>query len=204
MAPVSPILHLGGEIGQLFIGADIAGQLGIDQADRAGIDVVARIFERDRGHPPFIVDESVADLRRAHGHHPGRAPIIEDIGEETAIHEQAVRLPGQHRAPSAIGMTKPEGRLARVDAGPIQVELEFRLVRFPGNLAVGLHTQPRLTHAEDGLAVAAELPFGGRDLRRAQRRVPIGIDAVEILNHVELPEAIDLEDDGRLWDAVRR
>src|SRR4249919_1021822 len=114
------------------------------------------MLERDRGHPAVTVEEGPANLRVAGVHHPRWTPIVYDVGIDIGIHPQGIRLTNQQRPPTRVHVPNVEGRLAFVDAGAVEVELELRLIGLAPDIAGRLGAQPRLPHAEDRLAVAAE------------------------------------------------
>src|SRR5207302_1562413 len=56
-----------------------------------------------------------------------------------------------------------------------------------------LSAEAGLTDAENRLAVAAKLAVGRCDSRGSKRCVPVGVDALEILDRIELHETIELQ-----------
>lgn len=102
-------------------------------------------------------------------------------------------MAGKDGPPFSIDVANPERRLAGIDPCPIQVELEFGFVGLARDDAGSLGSEARLAHTEDGLPVAAELPFDGGNTGRPKRCIPIGIDPLEILYGIDLHKAIKLE-----------
>ncbi len=90
-------------------------------------------------------------------------------------------------------MAQAEGRLALVAADPEQVELELHEQRLAGDLLLRLHAEAALLDADRGLAVVAVDPLRGGDLGGPQGVVPVGVHPLEVLDEVDLGEAVDLE-----------
>ena len=140
-------------------------------------------------------EKNPAQLHVAEEHHAGRAPILDRVGEDVAVHEQAVGLACEHRAPLAIKVAEADGGLAGIDADAEEVELELERQR-PEILAdrqVPLHAEPALLDGDAGLSVIAESSRFRRDLRRTERVVPRRIHSAGVVARVGLGEAVNLE-----------
>src|SRR5438270_12248067 len=83
--------------------------------------------------------------------------------------------------------------LACIDAGSVQIEFELGLVRLARQHSRRLGAETRLANAEDRLSVAAEFALDCWNARWPQRRVPIRVYAIEILNRVQVDETVQLK-----------
>ena len=86
-------------------------------------------LDGDREVAGVGLERRPADLHVAVEHHARRAPVVDRVREHVAVHEQAVGLAGQQRAPLAVGVAQAERGLARIGAGAEQVELELEVDR---------------------------------------------------------------------------
>src|SRR5262249_9769256 len=134
-----------------------------------------------------------AKLRVADEDHARGPPVVDDIGEEVAVHEQRVGLTDKERAPLAIDMPDPHRGLASIDAHAKEVELELRFPGLPGDLTLGKRAKAGWADMEDGLSVAAELALGRWNARWPQRGVPIRVYPIEVLDHVDLGKTVEFE-----------
>jgi hypothetical protein len=167
MAPVAAVADRGREVRQLLIGLDIGGDIFVDQADIARVDIVAGMLERDAASSRCGSGRSSGSAALRTNTMPGRPPIIEHVGEDVAVHEQGVGLAGEERAPTWrtcgesgtwSGRRRRRCRTGRTRTWP------HRACR-RGCRRLG--PEPGLANAEDRLAVAAELALwvGIRDGR---------------------------------------
>jgi hypothetical protein len=90
-------------------------------------------------------------------------------------------------------VAQAERRLARVDAGPEQLELEDRLDLAGAGRDEALHAEPALADAREEAAVLAELALEGGQLGRAQDVEPGGIVLSRLISHVQHREAVDVQ-----------
>ena len=99
-------------------------------------------------------------------------------------------------------MPQPERRLALVDAGAEQLELELRLQLAERGVRRTAHAEARLAHAGKRAAVLAELVLEGRQPGQPHRVGPVRVDLIEVVADVQHREAVDLE--RRLRVGLRR
>ena len=195
VTPVAAKAVLRREIGQLLVVLHRYALEPFDQAQVARVDVVARTLD---GYSKMTVVRPIrrpADLHVAVEHHARRAPIVDRVREHVAVHEQAVGLAGEDRAPLTVRMAQPERGLAGVGTGAEQVELELEIERrvVLAGRHRALHAEAALLDADARLAVAAVLSVDA-DLRGPQRVVPLRSQpAAEVLDVVRLGESIDFE-----------
>ena len=190
VAPPAGQPVLPGDVGQL---ADAGGVA----PDQPRVEVGDGPLQGD-GDGVLAHDARVANLDVPVEGHAGRPPVVDDVGPEVRVHEEAVGQAREHRAPLAVGVAQADAVLApRVRAvaarGPEEVELEPGLEQVAGDRQGGLQAEPALAHAEDGLTVAAVLAVGGGDPAGPQGGVPVRPHPVEVLDEVGLGEAVDLE-----------
>src|SRR5262249_33754667 len=117
------------------------------------------------------------------------------VREYIDVHEQAVRLSCEQLTPLAVGVPQPDGRLAGIRADAEHVELEFEVDGWGGitGRERPLHPEAALLHAETRLPVGTEFTLWGCDPRGTERVLPVGIDALGVLDPVRHREAVDLE-----------
>src|SRR5215831_14867212 len=195
VAPVVIVSELPGEIRQRLIGLDDKILESLNEPDIAAIDVVARFLD---GESERIVRSPVrrpAHLDVAEEHHARRSPVVDHVREYIDVHEQAVRLSCEQLTPLAVGVPQPDGRLAGIRADAEHVELEFEVDGWGGitGRERPLHPEAALLHAETRLPVGTEFTLWGCDPRGTERVLPVGIDALGVLDPVRHREAVDLE-----------
>ena len=147
-----------------------------------------------------------ADLHVAPEHHAVRSPVVDRVGEHVDVHEDAVGLADQQRAPFTVRVTQSERRLARVRSDAEQVERELELDRIVslGGRHRALDAETALLDRHARLAVAAVDALGIGDLGRPEGVVPVRVHASEIVDRVDLGKTEDLERLVRLRCLRRR
>ena len=193
VAPVADPAHLARDVRPLLGVGQAGREVGVDLPDLACVDVVARLLDRHSGVKVRPVRDYVAELRRTHEHHPGRSPVVDRVGEQVAVHEEGVGLAAEDRTPTPVGVAQAEGRLSGVDAGAEEVELELGLIGPIAGHPAGLGAEAGLFDRDGALAIRAEGAVLGGDFRGPESVIPRGIDAVEVVDVVDLAEAVDLE-----------
>ena len=143
-------------------------------------------------------------LHVAVGRHAVGPPVLDRDRRDAAVHEDAVGLTHEERAELAPGLPDVERRLARVRAHAEEVELELGLQLAPTRRKPTLDAEAALAHARPEVAVLAELVRKRRQLRRPLDVEPVRVDLVEVVDRVELGEAVDLHSrPGLRWNRGR-
>ena len=101
VAPIVVIAVVSREVRRFFVGLESEAEDWLKRADKAGIDIVAGLFDRHRKSARARL-EGVADLRVANEHHAGRSPVVDRVGEDVAVHEGGVGLSAEDRSPLAV------------------------------------------------------------------------------------------------------
>src|SRR3954469_17413130 len=186
VAPFPFVSCLKRQVGHLLVITNVRRDIFVDQAQVTRVDVVGGMLQCRCHLESVPVPEGPAELGSTKEHHSSRAPIIDHVGEQVAVHEETVGLASQEGSPARIHVTHAHGCLARIRADTVEIELELRFVRLFEERARSRPSEARLANAEDRLAIGSEFTPRGRYSRWPKRCLPVGIDPVEILDRVEL------------------
>src|SRR5262249_24876326 len=127
-------------------------------------------------HTMLALNRHPPNLNVAEEHHAGRTPVYERVWKDVRIHERAPGLACAKLSQLAVGMPEAECRLALINAGSEQFELERRLQVPQCRRRRGSYGEAALPPGRERAVVVSELVFDGRQASPPHRVEPVRVD----------------------------